>query len=328
MPGPTIRPATRQRVLAATDRLGYRPSALARSLRLQRTLTPRDAGPGHHEPVLLVDHQGRRGRGPPARLQPHPVQLGGRAATRGDLPSRAPRSPGRRPAHRVLADGGRHDRRAAPGRASRSSSSTGRPRAPRTSRSWSTTTRRPSRWSPISPPSATAGSATSPGPRTRRRAWIGARATGPGSSRYGLADEPELVVEASAFSEEAGHRALGIDAGRARPADGRVRAPTTLSPSACSSDSARSALASRATSRSSASTTSRWPACSSPRSRRCAYPSWRWGSPRADLLIDRLEGRPIGEVRHDPADRARRPRVLGRAGRTVRQSPMTTGVQP
>lgn len=35
----TIRPETRQRVEVAAERLGYRPSALARSLRLQRTLT-------------------------------------------------------------------------------------------------------------------------------------------------------------------------------------------------------------------------------------------------------------------------------------------------
>src|SRR3984893_17625161 len=37
--GSRIKPATRERVLTAADHLGYRASALARSLRLQRTLT-------------------------------------------------------------------------------------------------------------------------------------------------------------------------------------------------------------------------------------------------------------------------------------------------
>ena len=38
-PGHTLRPETRARVLEVVDRLGYRPSALAQSLRLKRTLT-------------------------------------------------------------------------------------------------------------------------------------------------------------------------------------------------------------------------------------------------------------------------------------------------
>ena len=38
-PGHALRPETRARVLSVVDRLGYRPSALAQSLRLRRTLT-------------------------------------------------------------------------------------------------------------------------------------------------------------------------------------------------------------------------------------------------------------------------------------------------
>lgn len=38
-PGHTLRPETRARVLAVVERLGYRPSVLAQSLRLKRTLT-------------------------------------------------------------------------------------------------------------------------------------------------------------------------------------------------------------------------------------------------------------------------------------------------
>jgi LacI family transcriptional regulator, galactose operon repressor len=38
-PGHTLRPETRARVIAVADRLGYRPSALARGLRLKRTQT-------------------------------------------------------------------------------------------------------------------------------------------------------------------------------------------------------------------------------------------------------------------------------------------------
>ncbi len=81
---------------------------------------------------------------------------------------------------------------------------------------------------------------------------------------FGLADEQELVVEATAFSEEGGHRALQMMlAGSAQPT--AVFAANDLIAIGMLQRLRQIGATSRATSRSSVSTTSRWPACSSPR---------------------------------------------------------------
>ena len=113
---------------------------------------------------------------------------------------------------------------------------------------------------------------------------------------YGSADEPELVVEADAFSEEAGHRALGIMiAGPARPtavfaandliAIGmlqRLRETGAHVPGDLSivgfNDIPLAGLLE--------------PALTTVR-----VPQLEMGVAGAHLLIDRLEGRPIGDVR-------------------------------
>ncbi len=113
---------------------------------------------------------------------------------------------------------------------------------------------------------------------------------------HGLADEPGLVVEADAFSEEAGNRALGIMlAGPARPtavfaandliAIGMLqrlrgigaRVPGDLSIVGFNDIPLAGLLE---------------PALTTVR-----VPQLEMGAAGAHLLIDRLEGRPIGDVR-------------------------------
>jgi LacI family transcriptional regulator len=293
--GSTIRPATRERVLAAADRLDYRPSALARSLRLQRTLTLGMLVPDITNPffssIIKGAEDAARQRGynlilcnsedEPEREATYLRVLRERqvdglliassqmaddtiAALREEafpfvLLNRATRS-----AEDLAVV---VDNRAAGVEVVAYLAALGHRRVGHIAGPQNTTT----------------------GVDRRK----GYRA---GVLAYGLADEPELVVEASAFSEEAGHEALGIMfAGPTRPtavfaandliAIGmlqRLREIGAHVPGDLSivgfNDIPLAGLLE--------------PALTTVR-----VPQLEMGVAGAHLLIDRLEGRPIGDVR-------------------------------
>ena len=216
--GSTIRPATRERVLAAADRLGYRPSALARSLRLQRTLTLGMLVPDITNPffssIIKGAEDAARERGYNLILCNSEDDPAREAAYLRVLRER--QVDGLLIASSQMADDTIDELREEDfpfvllNRAAQSAERPrGRRRQPRGGRR--------------------AWSRTSPALGHRRVGHIaGPQNTTTGADRregyragvrvHGLADEPALVVEADAFSEEAGNRALGIMlAGPARP---------------------------------------------------------------------------------------------------------------
>ncbi len=213
----TIRPETRQRVIVAADRLGYRPSALARSLRLQRTLTLGMLVPDITNPffssIIKGAEDAARERGynlilcnsedEPEREATYLRVLRERQvdglliassqmadATIAELREEAfPFVLLNRAAQSAGDLAVVVDNHAAAVEVVAHLAALGHRRVGHIAGPQNTTT------------------------GVERRE--GYRA---GVSTYGLADDPELVVEADAFSEEAGHRALGIMlAGPARP---------------------------------------------------------------------------------------------------------------
>jgi LacI family transcriptional regulator len=294
-PGSTMRPETRQRVLAAADRLGYRPSALARSLRLQRTLTLGMLVPDITNPFFSSIIKGAEDA---ARLRGYNLIL----CNSEDEPEREAtylrvlrerQVDGLLIASSQMADDTIAELReqAFPfvllNRATRSAEDLA---------------------VVVDNHAAAVGVVAHLAALGHRRVGhiAGPQNTTTGADRcdgyragvlaYAMADEPELVVEADAFSEEAGHRALGIMlAGSARPtavfaandliAIGMLqrlreigaRVPGDLSIVGFNDIPLAGLLE---------------PALTTVR-----VPQLEMGVAGAHLLIDRLEGRPIGDVR-------------------------------
>ena len=324
--GSTIRPATRQRVLAATDRLGYRPSVLARSLRLQRTLTLGMLVPDITNSFFSSIIKGAEDA---ARRRGYNLIL----CNSEDDPQREATY------LRVLRD------RQVDGLLIASSQMTDDTITELRREAFpfvllNRATESPDDLAVVVDNHAAAVDVVAhlaalghrrvghiAGPQNTTTGIDRREGYRAGIRTYGLADEPELVVEAAAFSEEAGHRGLGVMlAGSARPtavfgandliAIGmlqRLRQMGTSVPGDLSivgfNDIPLAGLLE--------------PALTTVR-----VPQLEMGVAGTDLLIDRLEGRPIGKVRVTlPTE------LIVRASsappdRTVRESHMTTGVQP
>ncbi len=324
--GTTVRPATRERVLAAADRLGYRASGLARGLRLQRTLTLGMLVPDITNPffssIIKGAEDAARERGynlllcnsedDPEReasclhaLREHQVDGLLIASSRmADDTIEELRGEGYPFVliNRATDDAGDLavvvDNRAAAVAVVAYLASLGHHRVGHIA----------------GPRDTTTGVERLEGFRT-------------GVARHGLADEPDLIVEADAFSAEAGHHALGIMlAGPAKPtavfaandliAIGmlqRLREAGTSVPAGLSivgfNDIPLAGLLE--------------PALTTVR-----VPQLEMGVVGAHLLIDRLQGRPIGDVRLTlPTELVIRSSSAA-PGRGAGQSPIITGAQP
>ncbi len=324
--GTSVRAATRERVLAAADRLGYRPSVLARSLRLQQTLTLGMLVPDITNPffssIIKGAEDAARERGynlilcnsedEPEReasclhaLREHQVDgLLIASSQMADDTIGALRDEGYPFVLLNRATQGTGDLAVVVDNHAASVDAVGYLAALGHYRVGHI----------AGPLNTTTGVAR----RDGYRAAV---------LRYGLADEPELLVEATAFSLEAGYAALGIMLeGAARPtavfaandmiAIGmlkRLRESGTTVPRDLSivgfNDIPLAGLLE--------------PALTTVR-----VPQLEMGVAGAHLLIDRLEGRPIGDVRLTlPTELVVRASAAAPA-RTASQSPMTTGAQP
>jgi LacI family transcriptional regulator len=293
--GSRIRPATRERVLAAADRLGYRPSALARSLRLQRTLTLGMLVPDITNPFFSSIIKGAEDA---ARQRGYNLIL----CNSEDDPEREEtylRVLRERQVDGLLIASSQMADDTIAGLREEAFPFVLLNRATRSAEDLAVVVDNHAAAIEVVAHLAALGHRRVghiAGPQTTTTGVDRREGYRAGVLAYGLADEPELVVDADAFSEEAGHRALGIMlAGTARPtavfaandliAIGmlqRLRAIGARVPRDLSivgfNDIPLAGLLE--------------PALTTVR-----VPQLAMGVAGAHLLIDRLEGRPIGDVR-------------------------------